>query len=227
MYRIFCVEDDENIRDLIVYALNNNEYEALGFEDGKELYKTLESSIPELILLDIMLPGEDGLQVLKKLRGNPKTKEIPIIIISAKTAEFDKVKGLDLGADDYITKPFGVLELISRIKAVLRRITPISEPQTKIYIKDILLDYEKRSVMVNGEPIRLTYKEFELLYYLLKNKDIVLTRENIMNEIWGFDFEGETRTVDVHIGTLRQKLGNSGKIIKTVRNVGYKVGEDS
>lgn len=226
MYRIYCVEDEENIRELIVYALKSNGFDADGFEDGNELAKALETSIPDLVLLDIMLPGEDGLQILERLRKNPKTKDIPVIIISAKTSEFDKVKGLDLGADDYITKPFGVMELISRVKALLRRTAAIAQSITEINYKDIVLDYDKRTVMVKGKPVRLTYKEFELLYYLLSNTGIVLTRNNIMNHVWGYDFEGETRTVDVHIRSLRQKLGKSGKVIKTVRNVGYKVGED-
>lgn len=226
MYRIYCVEDEENIRELIVYPLKSNGFDADGFEDGNEFAKALETSIPDLVLLDIMLPGEDGLQILERLRKNPKTKDIPVIIISAKTSEFDKVKGLDLGADDYITKPFGVMELISRVKALLRRTAAIAQSTAEINYKDIVLDYDKRTVMVKGKPVRLTYKEFELLYYLLSNPGIVLTRNNIMNHVWGYDFEGETRTVDVHIRSLRQKLGESGKVIKTVRNVGYKVGED-
>lgn len=226
MYRIYCIEDEENIRELIVYALKSNGFDADGFEDGNEFAKALETSIPDLVLLDIMLPGEDGLQILERLRKNPKTKDIPVIIISAKTSEFDKVKGLDLGADDYITKPFGVMELISRVKALLRRTAAIAQSTAEISYKDIVLDYDKRTVMVKGKPVHLTYKEFELLYYLLSNTGIVLTRNNIMNHVWGYDFEGETRTVDVHIRSLRQKLGESGKVIKTVRNVGYKVGED-
>jgi len=220
MYRIYCVEDEENIRELIVYALKSNGFDADGFEDGNEFAKALETSIPDLVLLDIMLPGEDGLQILERLRKNPKTKDIPVIIISAKTSEFDKVKGLDLGADDYITKPFGVMELISRVKALLRRTAAIAQSTAEISYKDIVLDYDKRTVMVKGQPVHLTYKEFELLYYLLSNTGIVLTRNNIMNRVWGYDFEGETRTVDVHIRSLRQKLGESGKVIKTVRNVG-------
>jgi len=221
------VEDDENIRELIVYALRSSGFEAVGFEDGNEFSNALSVSTPDLILLDIMLPGEDGLQILERIRKNPKTKDIPIIIISAKTSEFDKVKGLDLGADDYITKPFGVMELISRVRALFRRTASLTPSTTEISYKDIVLDYEKRIVKVNGEPVRLTYKEFELLYYLLNNQGIVLTRNSIMNHVWGYDFEGESRTVDVHIRSLRQKLGKSGRIIKTVRNVGYKVGEDT
>lgn len=223
---IYCVEDDENIRELIVYALNNNGYEAAGFENGEDFYNIVNTSLPHLILLDIMLPGDDGLKILEKVRNDSKTKDIPIIIVSAKTSEFDKVKGLDLGADDYITKPFGVMELISRVKAVLRRTSTIQNSPELLCVNNIIVDYEKRLVSVDDNIIKLTYKEFELLYYLLKNQGIVLTRDNIMDEIWGFDFEGETRTVDVHIGTLRQKLGESGKTIQTIRNVGYKVGED-
>ncbi|NLY46039.1 MAG: response regulator transcription factor [Tissierella sp.] len=224
MSRIYCVEDDESIRELIVYALNSSGYECSGFESGEELFPQLEKSPPDLILLDIMLPGDDGLTILKNIKKNISTKNIPVILLTAKTAEYDIVKGLDMGADDYIPKPFGVMELMSRVKAVLRRIGP-SNSSDVITLSSITIDYEKRIVKIEDEVIKLTYKEFELLYYLLKNQNIVLTREMIMNEVWGFDFEGETRTVDVHIGTLRQKLGQSGKLIQTIRNVGYKVGD--
>lgn len=227
MSRIYCVEDDENIRELIVYALCSNGYEAFGFEDSKEFYHSFTDSPADLVLLDIMLPGEDGLQILKRLRGNHKTKDIPIIMVSAKDSEFDKVKGLDLGADDYITKPFGVMELISRVKALLRRTKALEKPSNSLSMCEITIDYEKRLVSIEDTPVELTYKEFELLYYLFKNRDIVLTRDRILREIWGFDFEGETRVVDVHIGNIRQKLGDKGRIIKTIRNVGYKVEEDS
>lgn len=224
MPKIYCVEDDEDIRELIVYALNNNGYKALGFENSQDFYNMMQSSIPSLVLLDIMLPGEDGLKILEALRSNPKTKDIPVIMVSAKSSEFDKIKGLDLGADDYITKPFGVMELISRVKALLRRSSITNDSPNLLILNNIIIDYKKRMVTVDKEPINLTYKEFELLFYLFKNQDIVLTRDKIMNEVWGFDFEGESRTVDVHIGTLRQKLGDNGKIILTIRNVGYKVG---
>lgn len=223
--KIYCVEDDENIRELIVYALNNNGYEALGFENSDDFYSVINNSMPNLVLLDIMLPGDNGLKILENLRNSSKTKDIPIIIVSAKSSEFDKIKGLDLGADDYITKPFGVMELISRVKALLRRTSTTNNSTKLLAVNNIILDYEKRIVTIDGETIKLAYKEFELLYYLFKNRDIVLTRDKIMNEVWGFDFEGETRTVDVHIGTLRQKLGDYGKVIQTIRNVGYKVGE--
>ena len=224
MSKIYCVEDDESIRELIVYALNSSGYEGSGFERGEDFFLQLEKSLPDLILLDIMLPGDDGLTILKNIKKNISTKNIPVILLTAKTAEYDIVKGLDMGADDYIPKPFGVMELMSRVKAVLRRIGP-SNSSDVITLNSITIDYEKRIVKIEDEVIKLTYKEFELLYYLLKNQNIVLTREMIMNEVWGFDFEGETRTVDVHIGTLRQKLGESGKLIQTIRNVGYKVGD--
>lgn len=226
MFKVYCVEDDESIRQLIVYALGNDGFEAEGFEDGGEFFSRVYTYPPDLILLDIMLPGEDGLKILEKLKFDPSLKDIPVIMITAKSSEFDKVKGLDMGADDYISKPFGVMELISRIKAVLRR-TDISSPSNNLSFAGISIDYEKRRVKTDEKIINLTYKEFELLYFLLKNQDIVLTREMLMNQVWGFDFEGETRTVDVHIATLRQKLGDSGKLIQTIRNVGYKVGEIS
>lgn len=224
MPTIYCVEDDENIRELIVYALKNSNFDAVGFENAKEFYLALNKSVPDLVLLDIMLPGEDGLSILKKLKSQSATEYIPVMMITAKTSEYDKVIGLDMGADDYITKPFGVMELISRVKALLRRVNR-NKPTGIISLNNITLDYDKRLVTVDDSPIQLTYKEFELLYYLLKNQNIVLSRDNILNEIWGFDFEGETRTVDVHIGALRQKLGKSGQLIQTIRNVGYKIGE--
>lgn len=223
MFKVYCVEDDENIRQLIVYALKNSGFQAEGFEDGERFLSKVYNYIPDIILLDIMLPGENGLEILEKLKCDSTLKDIPIIMITAKTSEFDKVRGLDMGADDYVAKPFGVMELISRVKAVLRR-TNISSPSNNLFFNGISIDYKKRIVRVDNKIINLTYKEFELLYFLLKNKDIVLTREVLMNEVWGFDFEGETRTVDVHIATLRQKLGEKGNLIQTLRNVGYKVG---
>lgn len=223
MSKVYCVEDDESIRELIVYALESSGYEAEGFESGEEFFSIVNDSIPHLILLDIMLPGDNGLEILQKLRSAPKLKDIPVIMLTAKTTEYDKVKGLDMGADDYISKPFGVMELISRVKAVLRR-TNLSPTFNDLSFEDISVDYEKRTVTVDEKKINLTYKEFELLYYLLENQDIVLRREMLMNRVWGFDFEGETRTVDVHIATLRQKLGKKGELIRTVRNVGYTLG---
>ncbi len=224
MPNIYCVEDDKNIRELIVYALKNMDFNAIGFENAEQLYSAIDKSMPDLILLDIMLPGEDGLDILRQLKSQSTTEYIPVIMITAKTSEYDKVIGLDMGADDYITKPFGVMELISRVKALLRRVNR-DKSTNIISLNNIILDYDKRLVTVDDSPIQLTYKEFELLYYLLKNQNIVLSRDNILNAIWGFDFEGETRTVDVHIGVLRQKLGESGQLIQTIRNVGYKIGE--
>ncbi|MFB0971426.1 MAG: response regulator transcription factor [Neofamilia sp.] len=221
---IYCVEDDKNIQDLIVYTLEANKYEAMGFDSGSEMLKNLPNKEVKLILLDIMLPEEDGISIMKKIRGNPETADIPIILLTAKSSEVDKIVGLDEGADDYITKPFSVLELVSRIKALLRRTTRQSEDQVYKF-KGISVDITKREVRLGDEKINLTFKEFELLLYHLKNKEIVLTRENIINEVWGFDFEGESRTVDVHIATLRQKLKDWSKYIHTIRNLGYKIGE--
>lgn len=225
MEHIFIVEDDENIRELITYALNNNSFKATGFSKAKHLYEALERTLPELFILDIMLDDEDGYSILKNLKADPKTKEIPVIMLTAKTSEFDKVKGLDMGADDYITKPFGVMEFLSRVKAVLRRVPKKEEEiRSEVSFENIEINMAKRTVHVDGAEISLTYKEFELLYYLIMNQGIVLTRDKLMNEIWGFEYQGESRTVDVHIRTLRQKLGEDGSKIKTVRNVGYKIG---
>lgn len=222
MSTIYIVEDDVNIREIERYALKNSGYEVEEFECGADFFKRIEKNSPSLILLDIMLPNEDGLDILAKIRGNKMTAGIPIILVTAKTSELDKVKGLDLGADDYITKPFGVMELISRVKALLRRTQQVQE-ETQIRQGDILLDNDKHAVLVAGEVCELTFKEFELLKYLMINKGIVLSRDKIMDQVWGFEYEGESRTVDMHIKTLRQKLGNAGSCIKTVRNVGYMI----
>lgn len=219
---IYIVEDDVNIREIERYALKNSGYDVEEFENGTDFFKRLEKEIPSLILLDIMLPNEDGLDILAKIRADSKTAGVPIIMVTAKTSELDKVKGLDLGADDYVTKPFGVMELISRVKALLRR-TRNGNNDTKIINGDILLDNDKHAVSVNGSPCELTFKEFELLKYLMINKGIVLSRDKIMDHVWGFEYEGESRTVDMHIKTLRQKLGSAGGCIKTVRNVGYMI----
>ncbi|MEG2583795.1 MAG: response regulator transcription factor [Oscillospiraceae bacterium] len=218
---IFCVEDDANIRELTEYALKSCGFEPLGFSCATDFFEELKINKPELVLLDIMLPDMDGIEILKIIRSSPITADIPIIMLTAKSGEIDKVKGLDLGADDYVTKPFSVLELISRIKAVLRRSEQKVEPAKTC--ESIEIDSLKRQVLVDGVKVTLTYKEFELLDYLIKNKGIVLTRDQLMNRIWGFDFTGDCRTIDVHVGTLRQKLGKRGKIIETVRNVGYKI----
>ena len=220
MSLIYIVEDDVDIREIERYALKNSGFETLELECGRELYKALEKKVPSLILLDIMLPNEDGLEILTTLRKNKATRRVPIIMVTAKTTELDKVKGLDLGADDYITKPFGVMELISRVKALLRRTE--EQAESAVLSHDaIVMDTDKRSVSVEGEPCELTYKEFELLKMLLLNRGIVLSRDKIMDQVWGFEYGGESRTVDMHIKTLRQKLGEAGSVIKTVRNVGY------
>ena len=224
MKKVYCVEDDANIRELLVYTLGVSGFEASGFEDEKQFRCALSSQLPDIILLDIMLPDTDGMQILASLKKEASTANIPVIMLTAKGGRFDKIKGLDSGADDYITKPFDILELVSRINAVLRRIKSTVEKQSPVIeYKDLLLNTDSRSVCVNGTAVSLTYKEFELLYNLLSNKGIVLTRDRLMNEVWGTDFEGETRTVDVHIRTLRLKLGSAGDYIITVRNVGYKV----
>ena len=227
MKYIYVVEDEDNIRDLVVYALNNSGFSATGLINYSELEEKISVKKPNLILLDIMLEGEDGYTILSKLKTDENMKDVPVIMLTAKNEEMDKVRGLDMGADDYITKPFGVMELVSRIKAVLRRFNKEVESEEKslIILKNIKMDLEKRTVMVDDKYVKLTYKEFELLLYLIENKNIVLTRQKLTEEIWGFDYEGETRTVDVHIRTLRQKLGEANKSIVTVRNVGYKIVE--
>lgn len=222
MSLIYIVEDDVNIREIERYALKNSGFDVQEFECGRELYKAVEKKVPSLILLDIMLPNEDGLDILTELRSRKATKKVPIIMVTAKTTELDKVKGLDLGADDYMTKPFGVMELISRVKALLRRTEDVAEVPI-LSNGEIVVDTDKRSVAVSGKVCELTYKEFELLKMLLLNRGIVLTRDKIMDQVWGFEYEGESRTVDMHIKTLRQKLGDAGGAIKTVRNVGYMI----
>ena len=222
MSLIYIVEDDKNIREIESFALKNSGYQIMDFECAKDFYAKLEDKLPNLILLDIMLPDEDGLSIVKKLRSHSETKKIPIILVTAKTTEIDKVKGLDIGADDYLTKPFGVMELISRVKALLRRSSGMEEE--KFYsIGSLFLDIEKHAVDVDDEPIELTYKEYELLRLLLQNTGIVTSREIIMERVWGTDFEGESRTLDMHIKTLRQKLKEAGPMIKTIRNVGYMI----
>lgn len=218
---IYIVEDDSSIRELEKYVLLNSGFTVEGFDNSKELYNALGTNLPVLIILDIMLPGEDGLNILKKIRQTPNYKYIPVIMVTAKTSEIDAVKGLDMGADDYITKPFGVMELISRIKAVLRR-TQTQKVNT-VSLDEITIDEERHIVYINGEQVELTYKEYEILKLLIINKGIVLTRDRLMENIWGYDFEQGNRTVDVHIQSLRKKLGPSGDHIKTIRHVGYKI----
>ena len=220
MTTIYIVEDDQNIREIETFALKNSGYEVIDFERAKDFYKELDKKIPNLIVLDIMLPDENGLDIVKTLRRRVDTKNIPVMLVSAKTSELDKVKGLDIGADDYLCKPFGVMELISRVKALLRR-SNATNTMSNISYQGIVMDDEKRSVMVHNECIELTFKEYELLKLLLINRGIVLTREKLMEKVWSTDFEGVSRTLDMHIKTLRQKLKEEGSKIKTIRNVGY------
>lgn len=222
MALIYIVEDDENIREIEMFALKNAGYEVQGFECASAFYTRLKEKTPALVLLDIMLPDEDGLSIVKKLRHTAETRKLPIIMATAKTTELDKVKGLDIGADDYITKPFGVMELISRVKALMRRSRGMEEERI-IRLDPILMDEEKRAVYVKDVPCELTYKEYELLKLLLLNAGIVASRDMILDRVWGTDFEGESRTLDMHIKTLRQKLGTAGSMIRTVRNVGYMI----
>ena len=223
---IYCVEDDDNIRELVIYTLETTGLKAKGFAEGTAFMEALAFDTPELILLDIMLPGEDGLELLKKLKNSAKTKDIPVIMVTAKGAEYDKVIGLDSGADDYVTKPFGMMELVSRIKAVLRRSGRVQE-QDMLSVNGVSVDVKKHEVKVAGEIVTLTLKEFELLERMMRNQNIVLTRDQLLEDIWGYDFDGETRTVDVHIRTLRQKLKDKGWIIETVRGVGYRAGGEN
>ncbi len=220
MALIYVVEDDQNIREIERFALQNSGYHVEEFGSAKEFYKRISDKLPQLILLDIMLPDEDGLAIIKKIRNVPETKRVPVIMVTAKTTELDKVKGLDLGADDYITKPFGVMELISRVKAVLRRSSDAEEAQ-QLILGEVSIDCKKHMVTVGDEVCELTFKEYELLKLLMMNAGIVMTRDVIMERVWGIDFEGESRTLDMHIKTLRQKLKDAGARIKTIRNVGY------
>lgn len=219
---IYIVEDDKNIREIEMFALKNSGYVVEEFENAKSFFSRSVEKVPDLVLLDIMLPDMDGLEIVKKLRSRPDTVRVPIILVTAKTTELDKVKGLDIGADDYLTKPFGVMELISRVKALLRRSRALQDDK-QFVLGDITLDSERREVHVGGELCELTFKEFELLKLLMVNAGIVLHRDTIMSDVWGTDYEGESRTLDMHIKTLRQKLGEAGNMIKTVRNVGYKM----
>lgn len=222
MALIYIVEDDQNIREIESFALKNSGYSVADFECAKDFYRQVAEKVPDCILLDVMLPDEDGLEIVRRLRAMPDTKKVPVMMVTAKTTEIDKVKGLDIGADDYITKPFGVMELISRVKALLRRSMNIAEEKF-LSTGDIFLDGEKHMVYVKDEPCELTFKEYELLKLLIQNQGIVMSRDIIMERVWGINFEGESRTLDVHIKTLRQKLKSAGSLIKTVRNVGYMI----
>lgn len=221
MKKIYCVEDDANIRELVVYTLSRSGFEAEGFENASEFFSGLSETMPDLVILDIMLPDTDGSEILKKLRSNPQTTALPIIMLTAKSSRIDIIRGLDSGADDYITKPFDIMELVSRVGALLRR---CSQNRTGTLVcGKIMLDNSMRTVFANGVEVPLTYKEFELLKTLIENRGAVMTRDVLMNKVWDTDFEGESRTVDVHIRTLRRKLGECGDCIETVRNVGYKI----
>ena len=220
---IYLLEDDTNIRNFVVYALNNSGLEAEGFELPSKFWAAVEKKKPSRAILDIMLPEEDGLSVLRKLRESSETKDLPIIMLTAKSTEYDKVIGLDGGADDYVTKPFGTMELMARVKALLRRAEPVSDGK-EYSIGPLLLNPDKHIIRVDGQDVALTLKEFQLLCYLIRNKGNVMTRDRILQEIWGYEFDGENRTVDVHIRTLRSKLGKAGDLIETVRGIGYRIG---
>ncbi len=229
MSMIYCVEDDAGIRELVVYTLQNTGLEAKGFADGTALFAALRTETPDLILLDIMLPGEDGISILRRLRTMQPTAALPVILLTAKNTEYDKVVGLDSGADDYIAKPFGMMELVARVRAVLRRTQSGSgspaEQSSLLSIGCVCVDERAHSVQVNGEEVQLTLKEYQLLCLLMRNRGAVLTRDVLLENIWGYGSESETRTVDVHIRTLRQKLGAGGALIETVRGVGYRMGD--
>ena len=219
MASIYIVEDDSNIREIETIALKNSGHTVHAFETAKEFYRKIEERVPDLVLLDVMLPDESGYDIVKKIRKNPAAKKLPVIMVTAKTQEIDMIKGLDDGADDYIKKPFSIMELISRVKALLRR---TNAEETKILqLDELKIDHERHTVYVSDNLVELTFKEYELLRLLVSNVGVVMSRENIMIHVWGTDFEGESRTVDMHIKTLRQKLGDTGARIKTVRNVGY------
>ena len=219
MALIYIVEDDDSIREIEEFALMNAGHKVLGFNCANDFYRKLEAVIPNLCLVDLMLPDESGNEIVKRLRRMPETKKLPVIMVTAKTTELDLVKGIEDGADDYIKKPFSVMELISRVKAILRRTEP--KEVRELSLGSLVINHEKREVTIEGKPVELTYKEYELLSLFVTNKGIVLTRDVIMDQVWGTDYEGETRTIDMHVKTLRQKLGEYGSRIKTIRNVGY------
>lgn len=221
---IWCVDDDDTIREIEVYTLTQTGFEARGFADGNSMLEALKTEIPELIVLDIMLPGKDGVEVLKEIRIDSQTAKIPVIMATAKGTEMDKIHGLDTGADDYLVKPFGMMEMVSRIKAVLRRCEPVKNEDDIVSIGDIVLNDKEHIVTAKGENVNLTFKEYKILKLFINNPDIVFSRDKLLSEVWGVDYLGESRTVDMHIKTLRQKLGEAGAQIKTVIGVGYKLG---
>lgn len=223
---IYLVEDDDSIRELVLYTLHTTGFEAEGFRNAADFWQALEKKLPQLVLLDIMLPDEDGLHILKRLRAGAETADLPVMMLTAKSSEYDRVVGLDSGADDYMPKPFGMMELVSRVRALLRRAAKPAAGDKLFTAGSLAVDVKRRAVTVDGEPVILTYKEFELLCYLLENRGVVLSRDQILTKIWDYNYSGETRTVDVHIRTLRQKLGDAGALIETVRGVGYRLAQD-
>lgn len=223
---IYLVEDDDSIRELVLYTLHTTGFEAEGFRNAADFWQALEKELPQLVLLDIMLPDEDGLHILKRLRAGAETADLPVMMLTAKSSEYDRVVGLDSGADDYMPKPFGMMELVSRVRALLRRVAKPAAEDKLFTAGSLAVDVKRRAVTVDGEPVILTYKEFELLCYLLENRGVVLSRDQILTKIWDYNYSGETRTVDVHIRTLRQKLGDAGALIETVRGVGYRLAQD-
>lgn len=223
---LYLVEDDDSIRELVLYTLHTTGFEAEGFRNAADFWQALEKELPQLVLLDIMLPDEDGLHILKRLRAGAETADLPVMMLTAKSSEYDRVVGLDSGADDYMPKPFGMMELVSRVRALLRRAAKPAAEDKLFTAGSLAVDVKRRAVTVDGEPVILTYKEFELLCYLLENRGVVLSRDQILTKIWDYNYSGETRTVDVHIRTLRQKLGDAGALIETVRGVGYRLAQD-
>ena len=223
---IYLVEDDDSIRELVLYTLHTTGFEAEGFRNAADFWQALEKELPQLVLLDIMLPDEDGLHILKRLRAGAETADLPVMMLTAKSSEYDRVVGLDSGADDYLPKPIGMMELVSRVRALLRRAAKPAAEDKLFTAGSLAVDVKRRAVTVDGEPVILTYKEFELLCYLLENRGVVLSRDQILTKIWDYNYSGETRTVDVHIRTLRQKLGDAGALIETVRGVGYRLAQD-
>ncbi len=219
---IWCVEDDASIRDIEVYALTSTGFEARGFEDGDSFWDALQSEKPELVVLDVMLPGRDGVELLKMMKTSEAFRQIPVIMATAKGTEYDKVQSLDLGADDYLVKPFGIMEMVSRVKAVLRRCRP-AQPENLLSVEGLVLNPGEHTVAIDGERVALTYKEYELLHLFLSHPGTAFTREQLLSNVWNAEYLGETRTVDMHIRTLRQKLGTYGHLIETVRNVGYRL----
>ena len=220
--KIWCVEDDASIRDIEIYTLNSTGFEARGFENGEDFFAALAQETPDLVILDVMLPGMDGVSILRKMKDNAATKRLPVIMATAKGMEYDKIQSLDLGADDYLVKPFGMMEMVSRVRAVLRRCAPLGEGNV-LRAGNLIVSLDERTVTANGHRVNLTFKEFELLKLFLSHPKMVFTRDQLLSNVWNIDYAGETRTVDVHIQTLRQKLGDCGRMIETVRNVGYRL----